>query len=251
MVNWIEYHSEPSRLLLAWQAPDHMGNRFRWAVGELALVGKGAALQLRYFREGDEFAALNDSKPYDSLVKLGYDGYPAFSLKKDIHVEGVDDVFLRRLPPANRPDFVAYKSQFRVPADTQLSLMALLAVTEGKLPSDGFSVVDPLDGDIQCIDLMLEVAGYRHYAKGLKHIMTPGLMVDICGEPGNSHDEKAVRFCVDDETIGYVNRLQTGPFHKWMASSQVTAVVERLNGRPERPRLFVFVRVRPREAAAA
>lgn len=250
MVNWIEHYSEPRRLMLAWQAPDHMGDRFRWAVGEIKSTAQGS-LVLRYFIEGSEFSELNDGRSFARLSKLGYDGYPAFSIKKSTHSDGVDDVFVRRLPPANRPDFVAYKSQFRIPAETNLSLMALLAVTEGKLPSDGFSLVDPLDANVRCLDLMMEVAGYRHYANEVAHLVTPGLMVDVCHEPGNAHDPKAMRFCIGDETIGYVNRLQTKAFHEWAVHSKVAAVVERINGRPDRPRLFIFVRVRPKEAVAA
>jgi len=250
MVNWIEHYGEPRRLILAWQAPDHIIERFRWAVGELTSSDTGS-LSLRYFRDDAEFGQLNDGRQFADILKLGYEGYPAFSTKKAVHSEGVADVFARRLPPSNRPDFVAYKSQFRIHAETDLSLMALLAVTEGKLPSDGFSVVDPLDPGTRCIDLMMEVAGYRHYAKHVGEIMTPGLMVDVCHEPDNVKDDKAVRFCINDNTIGYVNRLQTGAFHAWLVNAHISAVVERLNGRPDRPRLFIFVRVRPRETIAA
>lgn len=250
MVNWIEHFSEPRRLFLAWQAADHLRQRYRWAVGELTRQLNGS-LTLRYFREGDEFSRLNDGRSYEELKALGFEGYPAFSLKKERHDDGVDDVLARRLPPAVRPDFAAYQSQFRIRPGTDLSLIELLAVTEGKLPSDGFSLVDPLDAGAISVDLMLEVAGYRYYAADVASLMVPGRRVDVLPEPENSHDANAVRFCIEGRTVGYVNRLQANAFQGWLANSSVTAEVERLNGRPAHPRAFIFVRVRPLHAVAA
>lgn len=47
MGNWIEVASEPRKLFLAWQAPDHMDNRFRWAVGELTARNTGFSFRYR------------------------------------------------------------------------------------------------------------------------------------------------------------------------------------------------------------
>jgi hypothetical protein len=46
--------------------------------------------------------------------------------------------------------------------------------------------------------------------------------------------------------------LQTTAFHRWLESGLVSAVVERLNGNPDRPRAFIFVwvRAKPTQAAA-
>lgn len=56
-VSWIEHVCEPRRLILAWQAPDHFKNRFRWAVGELAR--SDSDFVFRYFDHGKEFEELN------------------------------------------------------------------------------------------------------------------------------------------------------------------------------------------------
>lgn len=248
MSNWIEHYQEPKKLYLAWQAPDQLKDRFRWAVGEIAVSGD--RLTLRYFRDDVEFAALNH-RPYAELVKLGYGGYPAFGLRKSVHVEGVADVFMRRLPPGNRPDFGAYKSQFRIPPTSDVSVAQLLSITEAKLPSDGFSVVDALDDQAIAYDLMLEVAGYRYYAPKVSPQLNVGRMIEVRPEFDNPHDPQAVVFMVDGEKVGNLNRLQVATFRKWLTTSNVTAVVERLNGRPDHPRLFLFVRMRARSLAAA
>lgn len=236
-------------MYLAWQAPDHLQQRFRWAVGEI--THRSGTLSLRYFQRGDEFSSLNQGKSYDELKSLGYDGHPAFSIKKEIHDHGVNEVFRSRLPPLNRPDFAAYKSQFRIGTPIDLTLTNLLAITEAKLPSDGFSVVDPLNPASLNYDLMLEIAGYRYYADDVAASMVPGRMVDVCREPNNPHDPNAVQLLVEGHKVGNVNRLQTKAFQNWLDEASVTAVVERMNGRPGHPRAFAFVRVRPVASAAA
>lgn len=241
MENWIERVAEPRTLFLAWQAPDNKNNRFRWAVGVLERAGDDCTL--RYLYSGAEFERRNQGRPFDQLIGLGYQGYPAFPLRKEMHVGGVLSAFMRRLPPRTRPDFEEYKRQFRLPPDLRLSDFALLAQTEAKLPSDGFSVVDPLAGEIERCDLMLEVAGYRYYAPKVQ--LAVGDLLTIRAEPGNEHDPDAVVIRAADQTVGYINRLQAGAFKQWLAERQVSGLIERLNGRLEKPRAFAFVRVRP------
>jgi hypothetical protein len=239
--NWIERVAEPRRLFLAWQAPDHMNERYRWAVGILEPAGNDCTL--RYLYSGAEFERRNPGRTFDELLGLGYQGYPAFPLRREMHVGGVLSAFMRRLPPRTRSDFEEYKRQFRLAPHLSLTDFALLGQTEAKLPSDGFSVVDPLDGAIDRCDLMLEAAGYRHYAASAQ--LAVGDLLTILAEPENEHDPNAVVIRAANQTIGYINRLQTGAFQRWLAERDVSGIVERLNGRPERPRAFAFVRVRP------
>jgi HIRAN domain len=248
MENWIEHVAEPRRLFLAWQAPDHVGDRFRWAVGMLET--RGDVCTLRYFGEGPEFRSLNQGRAYDELLACEYQGHPAFSLKREVHDRGVMAAFMRRLPPRSRPDFDEYKRQFRPRSDFGLSDFALLGQTEAKLPSDGFSVVDPLDAQMDWCELMLEVAGHRYYARDALGIFI-GQPVEIKPEPDNLRDPNAVQVCADSRRIGYINRLQAPTFLSWLSENRVTGVIERLNGNPERPRAFIFVRVRPARAHAA
>jgi len=104
------------------------------------------------------------------------------------------------LPPRSRSDFEEYKRQFRLPPDLHLSDFALLGKTEAKLPSDGFSVVDPLDPDTDQCDLMLEVAGYRYYAENVQVALDEP--VSIQAEPGNKFDPDAVMVCTGGKKIG-------------------------------------------------
>jgi hypothetical protein len=244
-MNWIEHICEPRRLILAWQALDNTGVRFRWAVGELSPnVG---AMSLRYF-SGEEFARLNRGKTLEELRALGYRGYPGF--RKAMHSQGVLEAFMRRLTPASRPDVAEYRQHFRLKPESKLSEFAMLGYTEAKLPSDGFSVVNPLDCTDDQFELLLEVAGFRYYAKEIRPIAV-GDFASFKPEPSNEYDPNAVMVCVDDQRIGYVNRLQAPAVHRWLNDRRINAVIERINGNSDRPRVFVFVRVMQSKGQAA
>lgn len=247
MANWIQRVSEPKKLFLAWQASDHLSERFRWAVGELEATE--GVWTLRYFEDGAEFERVNQGRPFSEALALGYQGYPAFPLKRRFHESGVAEAFMRRLPPRNRPDFQEYTQQFRLAPELELSDFSLLGQTEAKLPSDGFSVVDPLDPDADQCDLMLEVAGYRYYNQ--MHTTKIGQRVEVAPEPDNAKDPNAVQFCVDGRKIGNVNRLQALTFLRWLSKRRVSGVIERLNGKAGRPRAFVFVRICSKNISAA
>jgi hypothetical protein len=250
MENWIERASEPRQLFLAWQAPDHFGDRFRWAVA--ILTPRGEDYTFRYLARGSEIESFNQGRRYEELESLGYQGYPAFNFKRAVHERNVLSVFMRRLPPRTRSDFQDYTRQFRLARNLKLSDFSLLARTEAKLPSDGFSIVDPLDPELDRCDLMLEVAGFRYYFDPDKPIaLSVGQSVEIAPEPDNPVDPNAVQFLSDSRKIGNVNRLQAKTFLRWLAERQVSGVLERLNGRAGKPRAFIFVRVRPLQAKVA
>ncbi|MEI6985524.1 MAG: HIRAN domain-containing protein [Rhodospirillaceae bacterium] len=128
---------------------------------------------------------------------------------------------------------------------------ALLGLTESKLPSDGFSIVDPLNPDTECCDLMLEIAGFRYYVEIEPLGVGVGYPVEILGEPDNTKDPNAVKICVGGRKIGNVNRPQTAALRSWLVGRQVSAVIERLNGNAKKPRAFIFVRVRARSVSLA
>ena len=239
MDHWISHICEPSRLLLAWQGPDPNGERTRFAIAEL--LSSGSDCILRYLHGPD----------LERAKSLGFEGYPAFRLDQTEHRQGVLAAFLRRLPPRARPDFVAYKAQFRLKPELALSDFALLAYTGARLPSDGFSVVNPLEGLRAPCELVLEIVGHRHYVQGLKTSLTVGEPLELVAEPQNRVDPNAVVVKVRGETIGYVNRLQTAAFHQWLRDGVVRASLERLNGASDRPRAFMFVQLRNADKAAA
>ena len=243
MENWIHRVCEPKQLYLAWQAPDHMRERFRWAVAILGL--NQGVCTLRYLTPGGEFESLNQGRSFDEIEAFGYAGYPAFNPRRLEHNSGVLEALMRRLPPRNRPDYNDYRQQFRLAPDAAPSDFALLGATEAKLPSDGFSLVDPLNPEDSECDLMIEVAGYRYYANSLSAPLELGQPVTVVAEPENQKDRNAVALRVRGETIGYVNRLQAPTFLKWLTARNISACVDRLNGSPKHPRAFVFFRIRP------
>lgn len=248
MQHWIDFLCEPRELFLAWQPSDTAAERMRWAVGLVS--PRGEEFELRYFEPDSEFERLNSSKTFDQLQALGYVGYPAFSAGQLVHREGVRAALMRRLPPRQRSDFEEYIKQFRLKPGTSITDLALLARTEAKLPSDGFSLVDPLDPSASRCDLMLEVAGYRHYPK-LHDWIEVGARAELLAEPENEFDPNAVQIRVAGEKIGNINRLQASTFLHWLRTCKVEATIERLNGSTDRPRAYVFVRVAPSEIRRA
>jgi hypothetical protein len=234
-LNQIEHIVEPTKLLLAWQQPSLTGDRRRWAVGELVKADSG--LELRYYPESHPDVI--------EARKLGYKGYPAFSLTMLVHRSGVLEAFLRRLPPRTRADFSEYRRYFRLPGDSSISDMALLGYSEAKLPSDGFSLVHPFEEIPAKFELLHEVAGFRHYIDQVPPLPV-GARVDFELEPTNTYDPNAVKITYQGHLLGYVNRLQAPIFYQWLRSRTISAVIEKTNGQPDRPRLFVFVKVSDR-----
>lgn len=246
MTEYLETISEPCRLILAWQSSDLRGeNRYRYAVGQV----EPTSGTFRYFQPGVEFEVHNQGKPHEEMAALGYRGYPAFDPSRQLHDTGVMEALMRRLPPRTRSDFDAYAARFLLPPNSRLSDATLLGRTEATLPSDGFSVVDPLDPSLERCDLLLEVAGFRHYAA--KVDVRVGQPVAVVADPANAYDANAVEFTVDGGKFGNVNRLQAATFRRWLVIAEVGARIERLNGTPERPRAFVRVKVRPKAGAFA
>ena len=248
MEHWLHYTSEPSKLWLAWQAPDSP-ERFRWAVGQLMATVDGLAFQ--YLTPGKEFEAVNQGRTYEQLLASQFSGYPAFSLKQAKHRAGVLEAFKRRIPPRSREDFLDYQRHFRLTGRTVVSDFALLGITEGKLPNDGFSLVDPFGDDVEFRDLLLEVTGFRYREEQLRDNVQVGCPVSLVPEPTNRHDPHAVAVQLNGQTIGYINRLQAPAFLMWLADNRVEAWIERLNGKPGHPRVFVFIQVRPKLSVAA
>jgi HIRAN domain len=245
---WLQHMPEPNRLWLAWQAPDP-AERYRWAVGELVIHAAGPLL--RYLMPGAEFEAQNAGRRYDEAARLGYAGYPAFNPRQPVHTDGVMEAFQRRIPPRNRADFTNYLSHFRIPATAAVSDWSLLGITEAKLPSDGFSLVDPLDSGTMPRDLLLEAAGFRHHANKVTTPVQAGQPLQLVPEPENQHDPNAVAIRRNGECLGYINRLQNGPIGRWLHEARVEAWVSRLNGKAGHPRLFIFIQIRPPVSLAA
>ena len=242
MDRWIENLVEPGRLILAWQAPDTETNRTRWAVGELARCG--AAVTFRYFADA-EFARMNGGRSPEEMRAAGFLGYPAFTWRAG-HPAAFDtnalEAFLRRVPTQKRSDFPQYLEGFRLRPRHNLPPMALLGATGAALPGDGFTLVDPLDPQARVQDVLLEVAGYRHYA-GQTALRT-GDALELVPAPGTGNDPHAVQVRSGGELVGYVNRLQSEAVTGWLARGDVQAWVAKVNGRAGQPRAHMLLTVR-------
>lgn len=230
--NWIQHVHEPTRLVLAWQAPDERGNRTRFAVGEI--TKRDGIFVLRYYTNTEDVTKAKE---------LGYEGYAAFDIKQVEHSKEVLSAFMRRLPPRSRPDFDQYLEGLRLPPNVILSDFGLLGYSGAKLPSDGFSLVNTLEGAGIPSEFLLELAGYRYHEPSLTK-SDIGAAVSLVPEPTNRFDPGALAVHYGGKTIGYINRLKAPTVQKWVANGQASAVVERLNGRPDKPRAFIFLWVR-------
>ncbi len=237
-MHFIEHTFSPTRLLLVWQAPEGVErDHIPCVIGELR--NRDGAVSFRY---------LTDSSDFRRAVSLGFVCYPAFrKLHAEEYTGGVMDSFLRRLPPRSRGDFTQFLEQWRLPATANtVSDFALLAYTGAKLPSDGFSVVWPLDEVTSPGEVLLEVAGFRYQNIGLSAV-TVDAPVGFVLEPENAYDDKAIRMEVARRPIGYVKRSQRDAVANWLVHYHVEAFVERINGTPERPVIYVFCRLAERD----
>ncbi len=231
-MKFIEHIHEPYRLLLIWQGQES-SVRNRRAVAELVRQPDGN-VRLRYLTETADF---------ESAQAEGFVNFPAFrKLDQEYHL-GVLETFMRRLPPRTRGDYAQYLEQFRLRADTKISDFALLAYTGAKLPGDGFSIIDPLEGDIDVCDVLIEVAGFRHVSKLPVQAVSPGAPVRFEPEHENAHDCNAVAIHLDAQKIGYVPRQQAMAVCKALKQGNLRASIERVNGRPERPLVYLFARL--------
>lgn len=236
-MHFIEHTFAPTRLLLVWQAPDGR-DRTLFVIGELTECG--GIVSFRYLADTDDFR---------NAVEEGFVCHPAFPKHDVEYTGGVMDVFMRRLPPRSRSDYSKYLEQWRLPATSVLTDFAMLAYSGAKLPSDGFSVVWPLDEVAAPGEVLLEVAGFRYQNIGLDELSV-GMSVTFAPESDNKWDTNALRMEVDGRRIGYVKRAQRDAVMNWLTHYRVDAVLERFNGTAERPIVYVFCRLTERQPDA-
>jgi hypothetical protein len=235
-MNTLQYIYEPARLFLIWRCIPSRGIRTRRLVAVIERDKERTEICLRY---------LVGTEDYQRAIDSGFEGYPAFSLSSDVHCMGVTDAFMRRLPPRKRDDFKAYLQRHRLPVDASLSDFSLLAYTNAKLPSDGFEIYPDLALARPPFDLLIEIAGFRHQSSIAADEIYLGDAVTFKAESNNTHDENATGIYYGGVRIGFVDRAQAPSFRKWLRKGfSVKGILERINGTPERPSIFVFVSVR-------
>lgn len=233
-MNQIEHIVEPKRLWLVWRAPQDP--RTRRIVAEVVKLQTEGEAVLRY---------LTSTPEYEQATAEGFAGYPAFTPKQKEHSSNVLDSFLRRLPPRKRDDFNEYLERHRLPISVQVSDMALLGYTNAKLPSDGFEIYADLSDARPPFEIVIEVAGFRHQKIVSSEDIYIGDPISLKAEPENSHDKNAIAIFYIGSKIGYIDRAQTAAFHTWMLKGfKINATVERINGKPDRPLVYIYVTVR-------
>ena len=80
-----------------------------------------------------------------------------------------------------------------------------------------------------------------HVLQGQLSDLRPGDAVSIHPDPENPVESDALVVVHEGRRIGFVNRALKEMFRRWMQSGRMTATIERQNGKPQRPLIFVRV----------
>ncbi len=235
-MNVLEYIVEPEILLLTWLPSDESApSRTRRIVGEIIKDGN----------EQVKFRYLMDTPDYQRAIDAGFKGFPAFPFKEKESetTQNVMDSLMRRLPPRNREDFGDYLRSHSLPVPYNHSDFSLLGYTGAKLPSDGFSLVPIFpEGAVPC-DFLAEVVGLRHEFRGDLSTIQKGDPVELQPDRENPVDQDAMAVLHNGRRIGYINRAFRETVHKWISTHNVTATIDRLNGKPNRPLVYIRIHV--------
>lgn len=235
-MNYIEHVHEPLRLILVWQSAEPP--RSRRAVAEIVRPDEGTDHAL--------FRYLVGTEDLETAKREGFVSFPAFRKLDQEYEAGVVDLFMGRLPPRDRGDYERYLGQFRLRPSTRITDFGLLAYTGAKLPSDGFALIDPLEDIEGPVDVLLEVAGFRHQSPLSPSALPIGALAELRSEPDNQHDSNAISICVGGTRIGYVPRQQAPALGDLLRRGEIDARVERVNGQADRPLVYLFTSIRPR-----
>ena len=122
--------------------------------------------------------------------------------------------------------------------------------TGAKLPSDGFSMLDPLEDIETRCELLLEVAGFRYASDLALSEINASDPVQFVEEPRNQHDTQAAAVHLRGLKIGYMPRQQAPAVATLLRNEAIEAVVERVNGSADRPLVYLFTRIQPLAASA-
>ena len=88
-----------------------------------------------------------------------------------------------------------------------------------------------------------EVAGVRHVHGTDISAIYEGDPISFEVDAQNPVDRDALAVMHNGRPIGYVNRALRSTFSNWLRGHHVSANVERQNGKPDRPLIFVRVSV--------
>lgn len=114
-----------------------------------------------------------------------------------------------------------------------------------KLPGDGFELYADLTHAKPPFELVIEVAGFRHQSAVTVDDIFIGDVVTLKPEPDNAHDPNAIAIHHVGNKIGFIDRAQAPSFKAFLRKGyRVSATIERINGKIERPLVYLFIVVR-------
>jgi hypothetical protein len=233
-IQFIEHIIEPSKLLLAWQTMDE-NHRTRYIVGEIDRHADGK-ISLKYLTQSEDFK---------NAQSHGFESYLAFPEITKTYDSNVLDAFMRRLPPRTRGDFKQYLEGLRINPEAKLSNFALLGYSGAKLPSDSFSLIHPFSHVNEACELLTEAAGFRHIKNVDYDHINIGDSVSFSKGLSTASPEEAIEIKIGDKRLGYVNRGLINTFTEWLDENRIiSAWVEKKNGLPGRPSIYVYVKVK-------
>ncbi|MBN1807339.1 MAG: HIRAN domain-containing protein, partial [Sedimentisphaerales bacterium] len=184
---------------------------------------------------------------FSKAQSLGFNGYPGFDIKVNIH-KNVLTSFMKRLPPRSRGDYIRFLDALRIKpeAKDKISDFALLGYSGAKLPDDDFTVIHPFENASVPFELMLPVEGYQHYQDELPLTeLSTDMPADFEAERDNPRDPEAIKIIIDGVKVGYVCRGLNASFQQWMQSGlTISAFVERINGTGQDPKIYLYVSVK-------
>lgn len=89
----------------------------------------------------------------------------------------------------------------------------------------------------------MEVAGLRHIFGTDISFIQVGDPVEFVVDHDNPVEQDALLVICHGQNIGYVNRAFRETLHRWLRQYHVSVTIEKLNGKPERPLVYVRISV--------
>ncbi len=232
-MNFIQHTLEFDKLFLAWQGESDP-NHLKYVVAELTLNTNHEA-QLVY---------LDTSEDFTNAKRFGFNGYPAFSIDRSVHTDGILDAFLRRIPSRKREDFNKYLEALRLSSDENISDFSLLGYSGAKLPGDSFSLIPYFDNQNGDFEILIDIAGFRYKSIDINTIPI-GAQLSFEPDPTSSIDRHAIKVMMNGVHIGFIPRTLLATFNNWLANNRIeNAFIERKNGHIDKPVLYMFIKVR-------
>lgn len=229
---WDKMLRNQFELWLIWQNPF---SRQRYHVGTLVHDKSGYCFTYRTHGERSlKDALLDEYQPHLSFPDLN----------KVYRVPNLFAAFARRLPDPRRSDFKSILSELGLSVD--YTPMDLLNATGGRVATDTYEFVKPVETHFGEFAIEFYVAGWRYYdGDAIADHLCIGQIVDLESEPDNPRDRNAVVILsLGNRKLGYVPA-----YYSWFMNEVIrtkngfTAVIKEFNPDvDEKNRLRIEVR---------